>query len=198
MPSLYCTIWYCNASCRNLTMYFTITLLIKHLQLILHSSQRKHYNLMCEVFWTIVHSHGWVSLSNSCTAQQNIRAQLVTYHMKGTTGHTKSCSSSTSSNQVPGLSWIHTWMQSILSSLSCMSISIFEVMSIYPIDQYQNPIARAMLLHELKKVQLQEHFMLMIMILLVIWKRSASFYRWEVALNLNGNVTAHHSALKKH
>ena len=39
-----------------------------------------------------------------------------------------------------------------------MRISIFEVMSVYPIDRYQNAIPRAMPLHELKKVQLQEHF----------------------------------------
>ena len=35
------------------------------------------------------------------------------------------------------------------------------LMSIYPIDQYQNTIPRAMLLHELKKFQLQERFTLM-------------------------------------
>ena len=34
-------------------------------------------------------------------------------------------------------------------------------MSIYPKDQYQNAIQRAMPGHELKKFQLQEHFMLM-------------------------------------
>ena len=46
-------------------------------------------------------------------------------------------------------------------SLSRMLISVFEVMSIYMIDRYQNAIPRAMPLHELKKVQLQERFTLM-------------------------------------
>ena len=46
-------------------------------------------------------------------------------------------------------------------SLSHMCTSVFEVMSVYPLDWYQNPIPRAMPLHELKKVQLQEHFTLM-------------------------------------
>ena len=34
-------------------------------------------------------------------------------------------------------------------------------MNIYPIDQYQNAIPRAMLPHELEKVQLHKRFMLM-------------------------------------
>ena len=42
-----------------------------------------------------------------------------------------------------------------------MRISVFQVMSVYPIDRYQNAIPRAMPLHELKKVQLQKCFMLM-------------------------------------
>ena len=37
----------------------------------------------------------------------------------------------------------------------------FEVMSVYSIDRYQNSTPRAMPLHELKKVQIQEHFMLL-------------------------------------
>ena len=37
----------------------------------------------------------------------------------------------------------------------------FEVKSVLPIDQYQNATSRAISPHELKKVQLQEHFMLM-------------------------------------
>ena len=40
-----------------------------------------------------------------------------------------------------------------------MRISVFEVMNVYPIHRYQNAIPRAMPLHELKKVQLQEHLM---------------------------------------
>ena len=43
-----------------------------------------------------------------------------------------------------------------------MSISVFEVIiSVHPIDRYQNAISRVMLLPELKKVQLQECFTLM-------------------------------------
>ena len=48
------------------------------------------------------------------------------------------------------LSWIHTWTTSIFSWLFHMCISIFEIMGIYPIDQYQNAIPRALSLHELK------------------------------------------------
>ena len=67
------------------------------------------------------------------------------------------------------------------SSLSRMRISVFEVVSIYPIDRHQNALPTAMQLHELNKVQLQEHFTLMNMILLVIWKRCPwVFYRWAV------------------
>ena len=57
----------------------------------------------------------------------------------------------------PILSWIHSQMQSSFSSLSHMRIYVFEVMSIYPIDRYQNAIPRVMPLNEL----LQEHIMLM-------------------------------------
>ena len=59
------------------------------------------------------------------------------------------------------LSWIHTQTQSIFSSLSRMRISVFEVMSVDLINRYQNAIPKAMPLHELKKVQLQEHCTLM-------------------------------------
>ena len=50
--------------------------------------------------------------------------------------------------------------QSVFSSLSGVGISIFEVMG-HLSDKYQNAISRAMLLLELKKVQLQERFTLM-------------------------------------
>ena len=49
----------------------------------------------------------------------------------------------------------------IVSSLSHMHISVFEVISVYPIDRYQNTIPTAMLLYELKKVHLQERFKFM-------------------------------------
>ena len=45
--------------------------------------------------------------------------------------------------------------------IACMRIPVSEVLSVYPIDRYQNAIPRAMPLHALKKVQLQEHFTLM-------------------------------------
>ena len=41
------------------------------------------------------------------------------------------------------------------------ALSVFEVMSVYPIDCYKNAIPRGMPIHELKKVHLQEHFTLM-------------------------------------
>ena len=66
-----------------------------------------------------------------------------------------------------------------------MHISVFEVMSIYPIDQYQKAIPREMPLHELKKKKF--NFMCVShswhRILLVIWRCSAwVFYcteRWH-------------------
>ena len=45
--------------------------------------------------------------------------------------------------------------------LSHAHFCFFEVMSVHPIYQYQNTTPRAMSLHELKKVQLQECFTLM-------------------------------------
>ena len=42
--------------------------------------------------------------------------------------------------------------RSVFSSLSRECISVFEVMSVYPISRYQNAIPRAVPLHELKKV----------------------------------------------
>ena len=56
------------------------------------------------------------------------------------------------------LSWIHTQTQSVFSSLSRMRISVFEVMSVYPIYQYQNAISRVMPLHELKKCSTSRAF----------------------------------------
>ena len=64
-----------------------------------------------------------------------------------------------------------------------MHISIFEVMSIYPIDQYQKAIPIAMLLHELKNVNFMSVSRSWHMILLVIWKCTA----W-VFLLLRGGV----------
>ena len=88
-----------------------------------------------------------------------------------------------------------------------MRISVFEVMNVYPIDQYQNAIPRLMPLHELEKSLTSKCFMFMThdsigvsrswhMILLVIWKPSAwVFCRWAVVLSLNGS--AYSSALRK-
>ena len=61
-------------------------------------------------------------------------------------------------------------------------------------DQYQNAISRAILLHELKKVQLQERFMVM---------THASHGHLKMlclsvlVLSLIGNATTHHSKLGK-
>ena len=49
---------------------------------------------------------------------------------------------------------------SVFLSLCRMCISFFEVKSVLPIDQYQNATPRAISLHELKKVKLQERFTL--------------------------------------
>ena len=46
---------------------------------------------------------------------------------------------------------IHTWKQSIFSSLSRKRISVFDGMNVYPIDWYQNDIPSAMPLHDWKK-----------------------------------------------
>ena len=79
-----------------------------------------------------------------------------------------------------------------------MQISVFEVMSLYPIDQYQNAIPRAIRLHKLKQVQSKEYFMLMTHDSIGHLERSAwVLYCWVVALSLNGDTVAYHSALKK-
>ena len=102
---------------------------------------------------------------------------------------------------------ILTWIilnAKLFSLLSHMRIFIFKVMSIHPTDWYQNAIRTVMPLHELKKFNFKSVFTLIInswhIILLVIWKCSArAFYRWVVALSLNGNAAAHCLALgKKH
>ena len=49
-------------------------------------------------------------------------------------------------------------------------------------------------LHEFKKVQLQEHFMLITYDSISHLKM---LYHWPMALSLNGTTTAHRSALKK-
>ena len=51
--------------------------------------------------------------------------------------------------------------KAFFSSPSRMRVSVFEVMSVYSIDQYQNAVPKAMLLYELKKILLQERFTLM-------------------------------------
>ena len=79
-----------------------------------------------------------------------------------------------------------------------MRISIVDGMSVYSIDRYQNVILKAMLLHVLKQVQLQERFALMThdsfghLKTLFMNKLSLS-----IALNMNRNLVAHRSALKK-
>ena len=56
---------------------------------------------------------------------------------------------------------IHTRTQAFFFlSLCCMRISVFEAMSVLPIDRYQNATPRSISLHELQKVQLQERFTL--------------------------------------
>ena len=59
------------------------------------------------------------------------------------------------------LSWVHTKTQKCFSKFSHMGIPVFDIMSIYPIDQYPNAIPGVILLHKLEKVQLQKHFTLM-------------------------------------
>ena len=49
---------------------------------------------------------------------------------------------------------------SVFLSLCRMRISVFEVKSVLPIDRYQNATSRAISLHEMKKVQLQERYTL--------------------------------------
>ena len=86
------------------------------------------------------------------------------------------------------------------SLLSRMGIFVFEVMSVCPVDQYQNAMPRAMLLHQLKNVQLQERSTVMTHDSLGHLKRlcmSVLLLRWALVLNLNGNAVAHGFALKK-
>ena len=82
-------------------------------------------------------------------------------------------------------------LKSVFSLYSRVRISIFEVMSVYPIDDIKM-LSREVLLHELKKVQLQERFTFMTHDFIVMWRRSAwAFYCWEVVWSLNGNAAAH-------
>ena len=78
-----------------------------------------------------------------------------------------------------------------------MLISIFDGMSVYPIDRDQNVILRAVPLHVLKQVQLQEHFKLMtndsIGHLKTLFMNKLSL---SIALSMNRNLAAHRSALK--
>ena len=79
-----------------------------------------------------------------------------------------------------------------------MRISVFEVMSVQPIEQYQNTTPRAMLFHELKKVQLQERVTLMTQDSTGHLKTLCmSIFAKQWCLSPNGRATAHRSALKK-
>ena len=94
------------------------------------------------------------------------------------------------------LGWICTWMQSVLSLLSNMSISVFwghERLSDRSISKRYLKSDANPWVEKISKSVSRSWFM----ILMVIWKRSAwGFYRWAVALSLNGNATAHRTALK--
>ena len=57
------------------------------------------------------------------------------------------------------LSWIHTRTQTFFFIALSHAHFCFWGKSVLPIDRYQNATRRAILLQELKKVQLQEHFM---------------------------------------
>ena len=60
------------------------------------------------------------------------------------------------------LGWsFHIKVGFILECFLAYAFPFFEVISVYPIDPYQNSILRAMLFNELKNVQLQECFTLM-------------------------------------
>ena len=82
------------------------------------------------------------------------------------------------------LSWIHTAKaEHFFISFLHICISVFKVMSVYPIYRCQNAILRVMLLHELKKVQTSGAFHAHDTILLIIWKCSvwafiADRWRW--------------------
>ena len=73
----------------------------------------------------------------------------------------------------------------------------FEVMNVYLIDLYQNPIPKVMPLHELKQVQLQERFRLMTHESIQLKTLVIGVYRWAIVLSLNGNAAIHRSVLKK-
>ena len=88
------------------------------------------------------------------------------------------------------------------SSLFYMCISVFEVRTIYLINNIQNTIPRLMLLHELKKSLISRVFHAH-----EIWSYWSSentphvgrgLYQWAGpgVLSLNGQAAAHHSALE--
>ena len=57
-------------------------------------------------------------------------------------------------------SWIHTRTLAFFYRFVTCTFPFFEVKSVLPIDRYQNATSKAISLHELKKVQLQERYML--------------------------------------
>ena len=58
------------------------------------------------------------------------------------------------------LSWIHTRTQAFFYRFVGCAFLFSEVKSVLPIDRYQNATSKAISLHELKKVQLQERYTL--------------------------------------
>ena len=60
------------------------------------------------------------------------------------------------------LCWIHTRTQAFFNRFVACAFPFFEVQSVLPIDRYQNATSKAISLHELKKVQLQERYTLVI------------------------------------
>ena len=57
-------------------------------------------------------------------------------------------------------SWIHTRTQAFFYRFVTCAFPFFEVKSVLPIDRYQNATSKAISLHELKKVKLQEWYTL--------------------------------------
>ena len=58
-------------------------------------------------------------------------------------------------------SWIHTRTLAFFYRFVACAFLFFEVKSVIPIDRYQNATSKAISLHELKKVQLQERYTLL-------------------------------------
>ena len=61
---------------------------------------------------------------------------------------------------VPPKAWIHSRTQALFIALSHAHFRFLRSRASYPIDRYQNATSRAISLHELKKVQLQERYTL--------------------------------------